>query len=353
MRPAPRLAEVTAGRDNNVQALRIAAATAVIVFHCFALTDQWTAEPLYRLFPEVNLGVVGVQVFFALSGFLVTQSFVAHPRLRAFVSARVLRIYPALVAATLFTVIVAGMSSTLSWPDYLAHPQTRRFLWRTATGYDVTDGLPGVFLGNPFPRAANGSLWTLPVELRLYIAVALAGVAGLAWRPWALAAVIALCCAVFAVLPWPLPFAPDNAVVRGLAVTFALGALAYAARASIPLSIVAALCAVALFVGNPGGAFRAWLLPPLLVYVVLVIAYHPRLRVRALNRTGDYSYGLYVYAFPVQQTLVRHFNGIEPLWLLVLTLPIVGTLAALSWHWLEQPALALKSRFRVSQGLPP
>jgi peptidoglycan/LPS O-acetylase OafA/YrhL len=99
--------------------------------------------------------------------------------------------------------------------------------------------------------------------------------------------------------------------------------------------------------------FRTWLLPPLLVYTVLVIAYDPRLRVRALNRTGDYSYGLYVYAFPVQQTLVRHFAGIEPAWLFALTLPITGMLAAMSWHWLEQPALALKSRFRDPQGLTP
>jgi peptidoglycan/LPS O-acetylase OafA/YrhL len=350
---APRLADVAAGRDNNVQALRLAAAVAVIVFHCFALTDHWTAEPLYRVFPETNLGLLGVQVFFALSGFLVTQSFVAHPTLRAFASARILRIYPALVAATLFTVIVAGASSTLAWRDYAVHPQTWRFLWRTATGYDVTDGLPGVFLGNPFPRAANGSLWTLPVELRLYVAVALAGIAGLLSRSLALAALTALACAAFAIFPWPLPFAPDNAIVRGLAVTFALGALAFVARAAIPLSPLAALAAVALFVANPGGAFRTWLLPPLLVYVVLVIAYHPRLRVRALNRTGDYSYGLYVYAFPVQQTLVRNLAGIEPAWLFALTVPITGILAAMSWHWLEQPALALKSRFRDPRGLPP
>lgn len=350
MSRAPRLADVVAGRDNNVQAIRVAAAVAVIVFHCFALTDHWGDEPLFRVFPQTNLGLLGVQVFFVLSGLLVTQSWLAHPSTRAFASARILRVYPALVAATLFTVIVAGASSTLSWPDYLAHPQTWRFLWRTATGYDVTDGLPGVFMTNPFPRAANGSLWTLPIELRLYVAVALAGVAGLLTRSALLAAVIALFIAVFSSMPWPLPVAPDNAAVRSLAVIFALGALAFVLRAAIPLSIAAALAAIALYVWNPAGLVRFVLLPPLLVYVVLVAAYHPRLRLRALNRRNDYSYGLYVYAFPIQQTLARNVTGIEPYVLLVLTLPIAGTLAAMSWHWLERPALALKSRFRHTQG---
>ncbi|MEO8976130.1 MAG: hypothetical protein ABI552_10285 [Casimicrobiaceae bacterium] len=65
---------MTAGRDNGVQALRLAAAVPVIVFHCHALTPNWAYVPLYRLDPQSNPGLLGVQVFFMLSGFLVTGS---------------------------------------------------------------------------------------------------------------------------------------------------------------------------------------------------------------------------------------------------------------------------------------
>ena len=84
---------------------------------------------------------------------------------------------------------------------------------------------------------------------------------------------------------------------------------------------------------------------PLLAYVVLVVAYHPRLAWPAFNRVGDYSYGVYVYSFPIQQTLVQRIPGIEPAPLFALAMTLTLVVAALSWHCLEQPALGLKSRF--------
>ena len=107
-RVAPLLAEQTAGRDNNVLAIRFAAAAIVILFHCYALTDRWLEEPLYAAFAPMNLGVLGVQVFFVLSGFLVTQSWLARPALAPYAEAPVVRMYPGLVAGTVFTMGVAG-----------------------------------------------------------------------------------------------------------------------------------------------------------------------------------------------------------------------------------------------------
>ena len=343
-----RLGDFTGGRDNNFQLLRFLAATSVVVFHCYALTDHWTDEPLWRLTPELNLGALGVKVFFVVSGFLVTQSWDTRRRLDQFVVARALRIYPALIVATVWTIALAALSSTLPATVFFTHPETGDYFWHTALGIDVRDRLPGAFARNPFPASVNGSLWTLPIELRLYLALAIAGVIGLVTRRtlWlvAIAALIALMLlrphALLDVLP-----GPDTQVVVELALLFALGSLAYAWRDMVPLSIVAALVAIAIFAWNPGGYARGALFAPLLAYIVLVAAYHPRIRWRLFNRVGDYSYGVYVYAFPIQQTVVQRAGALEPLALFAYAFPLVLLMAVLSWHALERPALGLKSHF--------
>lgn len=341
----PRLSALAHGRDNNFQPIRLAAAAFVVLFHCYALTGRWTHEPLWQHAPELNFGALGVKIFFVISGFLVTQSWLARRAAVPFVAARVLRIYPALVAATLFTIVLAGASSPLPWRDYLAHAQTLDYAWRVALGFEMVYRLPGAFPANPFPHEVNGSLWTLPIELRLYVALLLAGVAGLLARRGAwLAAVVALV-AVFAWRPEWFPLAPNDRVVRELALAFGLGSLAYVWRDALPVSLTAAAACILLVAWNPAGLARGVLFAPLLAYVVLVAAYHPRLAWPGANRIGDYSYGLYVYSFPIQQTLMERLPALSPGELLALSLPLSLAVAALSWHALERPALGLKSRF--------
>lgn len=342
---APRLSDLAHGRDNNFQLIRLLAAAFVVLFHSFALTGRWTQEPLWRIAPELNFGALGVRIFFVISGFLVTQSWLARHAVVPFVAARALRIYPALVAATLFTIALSGASSSLAWPGFLADPQTIDYGWRVALGWEIVYRLPGAFPANPFPHDVNGSLWTLPIELRLYVGLLAAGVVGLlARRALWLAAIVGLV-ALFAIRPEWFPLAPNDRVVRELALLFGLGSLAYVWRDSLPVSLVAAAGGLALFALNPFGWTRGALSAPILAYVVLVAAYHPRLALPAFNRVGDYSYGLYVYSFPLQQTLMQRWPGLEPAGLFALSLPLGLAVAAVSWHALERPALALKSWF--------
>jgi len=347
-----RLADLAHGRDNNFQLIRLVAAAFVVLFHSFALTGHWTQEPLWKLAPELNFGALGVKIFFVISGFLVTQSWLARRAPSAFAAARALRIYPALIAATFLTIVLAGASSSLAWGDFLAHPQTLDYAWRVAFGWEIVYRLPGAFPANPFPHDVNGSLWTLPIELRLYVALLTAGVLGLLARRLAWLAALLLLIVIFAVRPEWFPLAPNDRVVRELALLFGLGSLAYVWRGVLPVSLGAAALAVLLVAWNPGGWPRGALFAPLLAYVVLVAAYHPRLRWPAFNRIGDYSYGMYVYSFPLQQTLMQRFPALEPAGLFALSLPLSLAVAACSWHALERPALALKSRFNRPRKSP-
>jgi len=347
-----RLAALAHGRDNNFQLIRLLAAASVVLFHSYALTNHWTDEPLWRRVPELNFGALGVACFFVISGFLVTQSWLARERVVPFVAARALRIYPALAGAVVLTVALAWISGTLSLAGFLTDPQTLDYIVHVTPAWDIRHQLPGAFPENPIPHDVNGSLWTLPIELRLYVAVLAAGVIGLLARRVAWFALLWLLLLWWLVSPAGLPAPPFDKVTGDLVLLFALGSLASVWRRAIPVSLAIAAVALMLVIINPADLARGALFAPLLAYIVLVAAYHPRLAWPAFNRVGDYSYGVYVYSFPIQQTLVQRIPGIEPAPLFALAMVLTLVVAALSWHFLEQPALGLKSRFGPSDRTP-
>jgi len=342
------------GRDNNFNLVRFVAATSVILFHSYALTGNHKDEPLYRLTGgAADSGYVAVMLFFVVSGFLVAKSFVRQPSVPAFVAARVLRIYPGLALAAVVTVIIAGACSTVPWRSFLKDPQTWEYLAVTVSGWDVRDRLPGAFASNPFPNVVNGSLWTLPIELKLYAGCLLAGVCTLLRRPALYNLAFLAGIGLFAWHPDWFPIRPEIGVVREFGLAFALGAFAWVNRDRLVLSPWLALAAATLIVFNPWGMGRRPFFVPLVAYLAMTFALHPRFRIAAFNRVGDYSYGLYVYAFPIQQMLVQARPGADPFALFIVAFAATAILAVLSWHLVERPMLDLKSRFARSSVVGP
>jgi peptidoglycan/LPS O-acetylase OafA/YrhL len=185
------------------------------------------------------------------------------------------------------------------------------------------------------------------VELRMYVAIAVFGAAGLIVRKWYWAAAFCALFALFLVRPEWLQFQTKEPSAPEFVLLFALGSLAYVWRSSIPLSIVATLVGVALYAWNPADSMRGFAFTVLVAYAVLVLAYHPRLQWPPANRLGDYSYGMYVYAFPIQQTIVYRLPGITVAELFFAGFVVTLATAATSWHFLEKPFLSLKSRFHA------
>lgn len=332
------------GRQNNIGLLRFAAALAVLLFHCYALNGVGSRDPVGRFLPGYELGGLGVGAFFFLSGLLVTESYVRRDSLREFALARALRIYPGLVVAVLLGVALAAVSSTAPLGLFLSGNDVRDYLLKAPLGLAVLDRVGSAYSANPFPFALNGSLWTLPIELRLYWFVAGFGVLSLLRRRRTFSLVVALIFALVCVRTDWLPLSPNVPGIWRLGVLFALGSLASTWKDRLPLSIPAA--AMALLVSVLAAPVRNALMGYccILGYAVLVAAYHPALRLPDMFRGHDYSYGLYIYAFPLQQTLIERGGALahRPSLLFMVALPATLAVAMLSWHWLEKPALQLK-----------
>lgn len=170
-------------RDNNFNLIRMVAALSVLVAHCFPLTrgpGAW--EPLVGAI-GMTLGSVAVDVFFVSSGFLVGGSLMQRQRVVDFIWARILRIFPALLVMLLLTVTCIGLYfTTESVVSYMTSAATWRYFFGNVVliGAGTGAGLPGVFVQNPFSGVVNGSLWTLPYEVAMYLAL----IIGWCWVRW-------------------------------------------------------------------------------------------------------------------------------------------------------------------------
>lgn len=353
------IAEKLQVHGNNFDFLRFLAASLVILGHSFALNGIKGFEPLVWASHFTNFGELAVNIFFVISGFLITKSWIDNPRLFLFLKKRCLRILPALVISVILCLFIIGpLSTTLELRDYFARKETWRYLSNILL-YPVRFDLPGVFANNPHPNAVNGSLWTLPIEFTLYGFVALLGITGVLSR--GISMIVVLVALFFfncgamgpAMVHGKEFFYMSSSLVAQFSVFFCMGSAFYLYREKIALSGMVSVALSLLFLMS----FRTvhgYLVSCLTIpYVVMYIAFADIPLLHDFGKFGDFSYGMYVYAFPVQQTLVHFFRAYStPLRLFAVSFLITLCLAALSWHLIEKPALKLKKvvLFRPANG---
>jgi peptidoglycan/LPS O-acetylase OafA/YrhL len=321
-------------RQNSFDFLRILAAFLVLVSHQFALNGL--PEPaLFRM----SLGTFAVLIFFSISGFLVSQSWRQDPHALRFLMKRFLRIWPGLAVVTLLAAFVLGpLVSSLDARAYFAHPDLLDFL-RNLKVVTVRYVLPGVFEDNIYPRAVNGSLWTIPLEVRCYFALLLIGCIGMMKRPW----LVAAAAVIFGTYYFGFAPDPQNYQFHFGLYFFAGVCLDLFRRAweERPLRLLAVAGVMALIFQLSGQERVALLL--LIPSVVMWLGTRSLPLLRSAGRYGDISYGIYIYAFPVQQTVLWAVGKTFPfVGGLLMTALVTGFCAFLSWHLIERPALRLK-----------
>lgn len=332
---------------NNFGVARYCLALLVVFSHCFPLTGGFERpDPLQQATGgKLDFGAAAVNFFFAISGFLVTRSWLSSASASDYLRKRILRIYPGFLVAFTFSFVLATISAGDKAGDYAARPVRDNSTLLAHVMLIQFNGLNAgeAFPSNPLPHRVNEPLWTLHFEMVCYLAVAMLGVCGLYGSRWSCLGWLALTYAVYVGNVFALEGA-DLTYWRFLT-WFLVGAAVYHWRERIPHSNVLAVVAVLAL------AVLAWhppiglaLMPLTGSYLLFFLVFHPRIPLHGLFRSVDLSYGIYLYSFPLQQTLVWLLEIRDPTSLLLAAVPAAHLAAFASWYFVERPFLRLKAK---------
>jgi peptidoglycan/LPS O-acetylase OafA/YrhL len=343
----------TTGRENNFDAMRYVLAASVLFSHSWPVTRGTQLEPLAILMHRsITFGDIAVDAFFIISGYLIAASWERSRGFFAFLSKRIRRIYPAFLVLSLVTAFVVAPL----FADGPIHWYTRRQLG--TIGFDALDlvayGYPYgnlyyVFAHNP-SNGINSSLWTIRYEFVCYVLLGLAGTLGFL-RTRRVLLYVAIAAAILYASGATLPSGHLwTAVVGYLPVwprflaTFTLGAVWYRYRDVLrPSPTVGGLAALVLLLAMPFESLSRAVEPIALATVVFSIAFIPG-RLNRFGKHGDFSYGLYIYGYTIQQVIFTTLGPMQPWTLFAMALPAATLAGACSWHGVERWALGDRNR---------
>ncbi len=334
-------------RPSGFDYLRLGLSLGVVAAHSIDTSYGWDVTlqiwgtPLGRVLQTL------LPMFFALSGFLVAGSLERSRTVACFMGLRAIRIYPALMVEVLLSAFILGpLMTNVVLTKYFTGASFFSYLWNLLG--DPHYYLPGVFENNPFPPKVNAQLWTVPYELMCYTAIgAIALVGGRNNRQVVLAITAAAIVLSVGVQLYKhglnLPSYTTTLPGPFLVFSFLAGICFYLYRDCIPDSplvfagavVVVAIC----LVFNSIGAF---IVAFPISYVTAYLGVRNPKRIVVL-RGADYSYGIFLYHFAIQQSLMATLPWARAwYWNLLLTLPLVSAFAAFSWNVVEKPALRLR-----------
>ena len=328
-------------RFQHLTTLRFFLAVLVVWSHAYPLTGH--VEPIESHTNGITLGTLAVVTFFFISGFLVTMSWNRLQNPVEFVIHRIFRIWPALIAALLFTVAIAFIVS-------VAEPmQTLRSGWQYFWGnLPLINGIQfqidGAFQDHP-NTSVNGSLWSLEWEIFCYITLLLAAISGIlsnAWRAMLVSLLVMVSIFIMTQLDLSLfDGIPDHAMVL---FCFSLGTFSYYLYNELGGR---ALWKLYFFLAILFALFGSVFMPLAYIFaaagIVALISFDNILKPGDMKL--DLSYGVYIFAFPIQQFMVYLLPNQSPLMNFLLTMPVLLVIAYLSWTLIEKPSIGFGKTF--------
>jgi len=333
------------GHDNFFTPLRLIFASLVVIGHAYVIVFGSTEhEP--HVFYAYTFSYIAVNMFFIASGFLVTKSMLYRGDSASFISARALRIYPALIVHVLFLMLIIGpFVTSLPLKEFFSSPDWYLQPFKVLSFYQTNMEMPGIFSTNN-EQIGSGALWTLRYEFLAYVGTWLLFLIGGLRHKWMLAAQFILPCIAWIIgtqfgLFERLPDTIESLGRFGIA--YGLGAAIYAYREKISFNIllIPVFLAATWLVRNNIGLLEI-VMNLLLAWGVMLVAYARAPKLEWTQKLSDVSYGIYIYHWAILQSLFYFFPSLTVLPLILIGYVITLALSQASWHIIEKPTLRLK-----------
>lgn len=328
--------------NNNLDLVRIFLASLVVLGHTKPLngiSPGWV-DPVDYLLGYTHSAALAVKLFFFISGLVVTNSYLHKKDAVYFINARFFRIIPLLFVVLLLSLFVFGPLLTIvPLKEYLSSSSNYTYLWKNLI-FDTQYYLTGVFAHNPYPNAVNGSLWSLKYEMGCYIVVLVSFLLLRKKKPlWLNIPIVFIIVDAFFTRGLMVQYLGSNTEVSLTPLSFALGALLAVNAQYIHINLKtvgASAILLALFWGSQHEHIFLIACAALLMSYISINKHFLKLRPKF-----DISYGVYLWGFLVQQTLVYHTGHIHAWVHFPLALGITILFGWASFKYVEKPCMAL------------
>jgi len=333
---------------NNYDFLRIFAAFCIIFYHSFALLARHNEDPLNQITNgRMDFSLIGLSIFFCISGYLIAKSAVKSPTPVNYLWKRFLRIQPLLFVLCFFTIFLIGPNFTkLPLSQYFLNGNTYAYFRNIMPLFGIQFSLPGVFT-ELYDKGVNGSLWTLIVEERLYLLMTVIFLYKKDKSNY-LAFLILLLNVLYIVNRYLfsgelIPYLSRSAFFYALLFLNSAALYLLNIKFEKKQGVYIIISFVCLLIGIlfPHTDVLYFIAFPLLISNVASI----KGKLNYAGKYGDFTYGTYVFSFPVQQILISK-GIVSPYFLFFLTIAIVFPLAVSSWKFIESPFLSLKRKVK-------
>lgn len=335
-------------RSNNFDFLRLVFASFVVISHSYALSGAPHGDPLSQLTNgQMEFSYLGVHGFFIISGYLIFKSLLRCKGLPDYYWKRLLRLYPALLVVLFLTVLLAPLVYESSVP-YLQNSSVYTYIPQNITLFFRQKGIDGVFENNPYKHSINGSLWTICYEFSMYVMVSL--LFFIREKTFVKTVVILLFISSYLLSLFHPYF------LYGLFTKMELGSnhfynlmcfftggmiMTYLKPDKRTENILIILSFIVLIASVYFNILKYTCYITLPLLVILLGKSSTRYINKVGETIGDTSYGIYIYSFPIQQTLVYFFK-LDTAMLFIFSLPLSLLLGYISWHLIEKKALEYK-----------
>lgn len=340
-----------ASHANNFGFLRLLFAYLVIVSHSPELVyNSPSRELLHMLTGSVTFGMLAVDGFFLISGYLIYQSYENSKSFSSYIMKRILRIFPGFIVASFLSIILV-VSIANGWQLLVELNPYEWIKIALKTLVLSTPHVDGLVL-NASRQIINGSVWTIRYEFICYLLIPLIAFVGFNKKNILLIALAFISVHIYFIL-YNIEFIVRNAAFFSLfqffrmTTAFLVGVCFYKYRQIIVwnfnYTVFCCLALIALrFITT---TFFELGLIILGGYLMFNFAFNFKNKtIQQIGSNTDISYGVYLYAWPIQILIIHHFNSVNPWLLSAITITLASIAGYLSWTLVEKPFMNIKKR---------